>query len=113
MTVTLVDKAAATVLRLRGEFDLSNTPDVEDALEIASQSDHEVVVLDLSEMSFAGTTMMRALLAGRMAATARGKRLVIVRPTPIVWHAFEVMGIADVFEVFDTLESALAEQHSG
>src|SRR5947209_8109594 len=113
MTFTLVDTPAATVLRLRGEFDLSNTPDVEDVLATALGADDDVVIVDLSEMTFAGTTMMRALLAGRAAAMTHAKQLVIIRPTPIVWHAFEVMGLAEVFTSFDTVESALATCHVG
>jgi len=65
----------------------------------------------LSEMTFAGTTMMRALLAGRAAAMTNGKQLVFIRPTPIVWHSFEVMGLATVFDSFETLESALSTCH--
>jgi len=111
--ITLVDTPAATVLRLHGEFDLSNTPDVEDALATAIGACDEVVVIDLSEMTFAGTTMMRALLPGRAAAMSNGKQLVVIRPTPIVWHAFEVMGLSEVFDSFDTLEAALATCHPG
>lgn len=107
MTLTRSDAAAAIVLAFRGEFDLSNTPDVEDALADAVSSPDSTVVADLSEMTFAGSTMMRALLAAHAAATLRHSRLVLVRPTPIVWHAFEVMGLADHFTVFDTREAAL------
>src|SRR5947209_6356652 len=108
MTLTLVDSPAATVLKLRGEFDLSNTSDVEEALALAADTDDTLIVVDLSEMTFAGTTVMRALLAGRTAAASRGKKLVVVRPTPIVWHAFEVMGLDGAFVAFDTLDSAVA-----
>src|SRR5947209_12378333 len=108
MTFTLDDAPAATVLTLRGEFDLSNTPDVEDALAQAASSGDPVLVVDLSEVTFAGTTMMRALLAGRAAAESHGSELVVVRPTPIVWHGFEVMGLDEAFRAFETLEAALA-----
>lgn len=108
MTLTLLDAPDATVLRLRGEFDLSNTPDVEDALALVASSDEPTLVIDLSEMTFAATPMMRALLAGRAAAVAHGKWMALVRPTPIVWHSFEVMGLATAFNSFDTLEAALA-----
>jgi anti-sigma B factor antagonist len=112
MTLTLVDVSAATVLRLRGEFDLSNTPDVEDALAVAASTDHRLLVIDLSEMTFAGTPMMRALLAGQAAAMSQGRRMVLVRPTPIVWHSFEVMGLDRLLTAYETVEAALDAEHS-
>ena len=84
--------ADGIMLVLRGELDLTTARIAEEALADAEQS-HELVALDLRNLSFMDSTGLRLIVVAEQRARQSGHRLVIVQGPPWVQRLFEVTGI--------------------
>jgi anti-sigma B factor antagonist len=67
------------VVELRGEVDLSNGHLLESALRQAEQSTAAEILVDLSALSFMGSSELSILLAAQARADLGGRRLVFRR----------------------------------
>ena len=100
--------AGVEVVTLDGEFDISNTPQIEYRMSgILSACDGDVVV-DLRGVCFLDSKMVRTLVHAFRQADVRSCELVLVRPNPLVWRVFEVGGLSEMFPSFYDLRDALA-----
>ena len=84
--------ADGIMLVLRGELDLRTASIAEEALADAERS-HELVALDLRNLSFMDSTGLRLIVVAEQRARQSGHRLVIVQGPPWVQRLFEVTGI--------------------
>ena len=73
--------AGGIMLVLRGELDLTTARIAEEALAAAEQS-HELVALDLRNLSFMDSTGLRLIVVAEQRARQSGHRLVIVQGRP-------------------------------
>ncbi len=108
LEVHLEQSEGLSVAHVAGEIDLATAPELRDRLaEIPS--DAENVIVDLSDVTFLDSTGLSVLVATwkRLADDdSHGTfRLVVSRPT--IKRVLEVTGLAQVFEVFPTLEEAI------
>ena len=85
-------------LRVRGELDMASAPDLAAALDVLVTSDHRVVVLDLTDLTFLDCAGMRPIRAARGALQKQGGTLVIRHPQPLVERALRIAGLGDVLE---------------
>jgi anti-anti-sigma factor len=99
----------AWVVTLRGEHDLSTDPSLKDALREAFGGGSKVVV-DLSEVEFMDSTVLRALAYGRKEAVEHAEHeLVIVAPSgSFASRVLGLTGIDAVIRVYETRTDALA-----
>jgi len=99
----------AWVVTLRGEHDLSTNPSLADALRDAFGSGSKVVV-DLSQVEFIDSTVLRALAYGRKEAVEHAEHeLVIVAPSgTFVSRVLRLTGIDAMIGVYETRADALA-----
>jgi anti-anti-sigma factor len=75
------------VLRLSGEFDLSNVWKLRDALLQAIREERGDITVDLAAVRFMDAQLLRQLINARSAASVRGMTIRIVPPTdPDVWR---------------------------
>jgi anti-anti-sigma factor len=80
------------VLRLLGEHDLANAPEITERLGQVSD-DGLAVVVDVSETEFMDVAVLRALLEGGETLRARGRALVVYNGTPcLVKRLLDVAG---------------------
>jgi anti-sigma B factor antagonist len=97
----------AEVLMLDGDFDRSDAPQFEQALDEALHAGSPQVIVDLRGVSFLDSVMLDVLVRG--AGTADdGDRLALIRPNPVVWRAFVLTGMSRSFCAFGRLDQALA-----
>jgi anti-anti-sigma factor len=91
------------VLEVRGELDLSNTRELEDAL---AGTQRRTVILDLSLLGFVDSAGIRSIDVAHRHLRGSGRALVVVAPagSRADW-TFRVAGM-DSELVFDSLESA-------
>ncbi|MEW2547304.1 STAS domain-containing protein [Streptomyces sp. NPDC047002] len=95
----------ARVVRATGALDDENAYLLEEALERADLEGARRVVLDLSAVSFADSTVLHVLLRAR----GRSRRLVLAGPLgSAVGRLFEVTGTRTAFTFAETVEAALA-----
>lgn len=96
-----------SVIAIEGELDLSTAPRLKWTLLDLLESAHSRLVVDLSLASFMDSTALGVLL-GVKRRLEEDARLAIVCARPNVLKIFEFAGVDGVFEIFPTLDDALA-----
>lgn len=94
---------SARLVTVSGEIDLASAPKLEAAL--LEETDRTVIV-DLREVGFMDSTGLRSLLAGQEAVAEGGGRMILVFEDGPVERILDLTGLADRFEVLDSVEAA-------
>ncbi|SEE28778.1 anti-anti-sigma factor [Streptomyces sp. 2231.1] len=90
------------VLTVRGEVDHDDAEDFEAAWEAADRAALPVTAVDLSQVSFADSMLLNALLGARRRHLADGRDLVVLGPLqPAVRRLLTISGTIDHFHVVD------------
>jgi anti-sigma B factor antagonist len=95
LSVQVTASGTARTVILAGELDLSVREQVEAVAERLMAQQPEMLILDLSGLSFIDSSGVEALLRIHRHAGARGVRLVIVRGPDHVHRVFSLCGLAD------------------
>ena len=86
---------------LRGELDLSTVGKVQEELARVQADQPEVVVLDLSKLTFLDSTGLRCVVTADDHAKQTGGRFVIVRGPEAVQRVFTITRLEDRLEMVD------------
>ena len=106
-SVRTEDLGAATVLSVSGEVDMATAPDLEESIKDALERGSEVLVVDLSGVSFLASAGMSVLIGGNQLAGERTDfRLVATGSATL--RPMELTGIADTFSIHATRDQALS-----
>ncbi|TXS43761.1 STAS domain-containing protein [Streptomyces sp. OR43] len=100
----------ALVLAVTGDLDIDNIAPLGAALERAAEDGNGPVVVDLSDVSFADSTTVNALLQGQVLL---GPRLRLAAPSPFMERLIGVLGLDSVLPVFPTVPEAIDPPLSG
>jgi anti-anti-sigma factor len=93
------------IVRATGSLDDENSSLLDSALEKADREGARLVVVDLSGVSFADSSVLHVLLRAR----SRSRRLVIAGPLgSVVLRLFEATGTRSAFTFTPTVAAALA-----
>lgn len=95
--------AGARMVTATGEIDMASSAELEEAL--VAEPD-EVVIADLTDVGFIDSSGLRSLLAARDKLEDAGGRLVLVFGDGPVERIIDLTGLADRFEVFETVVAA-------
>jgi anti-sigma B factor antagonist len=98
-------EGSSALVRIRGDLDLQVVDRVIDALSAIESDNPELLVVDLSRLSFMDSTGMGAIAAANVRAIEVGRRFVIVRPPAGVRQAFDRTRLDEVITVTDDLAS--------
>lgn len=93
-TTVHADGASARVT-LRGELDLANVDAAEEALLAAEQINRDVVLLDLSALTFIDSSGLRFVLRADRRSRENGRRLRLVPGPPEVQRVFRLTGMEE------------------
>jgi anti-sigma B factor antagonist len=96
----------ACVVKLGGELDLYNAPEMRDALAQACADSPERVVVDLSEVEFVDSTALGVLIEARTRLANRGAFL-LAAPGLETRRALEISGLDRHFTVHESVSDAL------
>ncbi|CKI46193.1 STAS domain-containing protein [Mycolicibacterium smegmatis] len=96
-----------TVVAVTGTVDMLTAPKLEDAIGSAAKSEPSAVVVDLSAVDFLASAGMGVLVAAH-GELAPAVRLVVVADGPATSRPLKLVGIADVVDLFATLDEALS-----
>jgi anti-sigma B factor antagonist len=96
----------ACVVRLAGELDLYNAPQVRDALTGACGDSAERVVVDLSEVEFIDSTALGMLIEARRRMD-NSRAFLLAAPGLETRRALEISGLDRHFSVHDSVSEAL------
>ena len=89
------------VLSLAGDLDLSVARDVEAALRRAEAQRPKVLVLDLREVTFIDSSMLREVVAAHVRARRDGRRFVVAIGSEVVRRVFRVTLLEWRLEIVD------------
>jgi anti-sigma B factor antagonist len=108
LSITRADHGERTVVHLGGEIDVYTAPLVREKLDEQIHAGRTDLVVDLTDVTFLDSTGL-GVLVGRLKLTrTRGGSLRLVGTADRVLKVFAITGLDKVFEIHDTLESALA-----
>lgn len=106
--VAAIDRTdGATVVRLVGELDLYNAPEVRSALLEAIEQRPERLVVELSRVEFVDSTALGVLVEARSRMEDR-RAFMLAAPGPETRRALELSGLDRHLPVHATLDDALA-----
>lgn len=96
----------ACVVKLGGELDLYNAPQIRDALNGACEGSPGRVVVDLSEVEFIDSTALGVLIEARTRLDNR-RAFLLAAPGLETRRALEISGLDRHFSVHDSVSEAL------
>ena len=103
--VTSETRDHSALVTLTGDFDLQVAGHVAEELTRVEAGAPELLVLDLSGLSFMDSTGMGVVAAAHVRAMEGDRRFVIVNPPALVRQAFNRTGFSEVITTTDDLAS--------
>jgi anti-sigma B factor antagonist len=100
------------VLEITGELDLATAPELKWALADLQAEGALNLIVDLSRISFIDSTAL-GVLVGAQRGLDVGARLALICAEENVLRIFELTGLDGMFDIFATVEEALAFTHDG
>jgi anti-sigma B factor antagonist len=93
------------VLSVGGVIDLATAAELEDAMHAAQASARRNLIVDLTGVSFMSSAGL-AILAEAHAVMKRRGKFAVVANNAVILRPLEITRLADVLDVYPTLESA-------
>jgi anti-anti-sigma factor len=100
-SITRKDDTVQVHLVIRGDLDLYQAPQFDDALVAVEGEKWPTIVLDLRELDFLDSMALRLIMRTQARAQQDGRRLVIVRGPAFLDRVLELSGLRDHLEVVD------------
>jgi anti-sigma B factor antagonist len=98
-------EGSSALVRIRGDLDLQVVDQVTEALARIESAEPELLVIDLSRLTFMDSTGMGAVAAAHARAEEGGRRFALVRPPGGVRQAFDRTRLDEVITISDDLAS--------
>jgi anti-sigma B factor antagonist len=98
-------EGSSALIRIRGDFDLQVVDQVTETLAQVESAEPELLVIDLSRLTFMDSSGMGAVAAAHVRALEAGRRFAIVRPPAGVRQAFDRTRLDEVIKISDDLTS--------
>jgi anti-sigma B factor antagonist len=96
---------SSALIRIRGDLDLQVVDRLTGALTEIESAEPELLVIDLSRISFMDSSGMGAVAAAHIRAVEADRRFAIVRPPAGVRQAFDRTRLDEVITITDDLAS--------
>jgi anti-anti-sigma factor len=100
-SITRKDDTVQVHLVIRGDLDLYQAPQFDDALVEVEGEKWPTIVLDLRELDFLDSMALRLIMRTQARAQQDGRRLVIVRGPAFLDRVLELSGLRDHLDVVD------------
>ncbi|MFG2194864.1 STAS domain-containing protein [Streptomyces sp. NPDC048639] len=97
-----------SVVELRGELDILNTPGISDYLDVLTEGHEPYIVLDMREVSFLDASGLSMLVRARRRALEHHGHFSIVIRDPSVSRLLRLAQLTRYFTLHDTVEAAVA-----
>ncbi|HZG48970.1 MAG TPA: STAS domain-containing protein [Thermoleophilaceae bacterium] len=98
-------EGTSALVAVRGDLDLQVAARVAEELTGAEADRPDLLVLDLSGLSFMDSSGMGVVAAAHARAVDAGRRFVVVRPPFSVRRAFELSNFNEVLTIVEDVES--------
>jgi anti-sigma B factor antagonist len=108
LTIQTSDEGTATLLVLRGELDISTSPQLRDEL-VQVITDGRRIVVDLEGLGFIDSVGLGILVSGLKRARSAGGDLALVCANRTILQPLELTGLDQTFPLHAQREDALAQ----
>jgi anti-sigma B factor antagonist len=108
-TITTVgDHNGIVILHISGEVDLATSPELEGHVDRVLRSAPSVVIVDLSGVTFLGSTGIGLLLKAQEQAQQTNTDLLLAAAQRVVLRPIEISGLTAVFRIHHNVSQAVA-----
>ncbi|MGH3980397.1 MAG: STAS domain-containing protein [Pseudonocardiaceae bacterium] len=108
ISLDVQQRETATVLTVRGEVDMVTTPHLRAGLHERLQARPDLLVLDLTRLSFLGSSGLAVLVETLETSREQGTTLRLVCNSHEVLRPLEATGLTELFQTYQDLDAALA-----
>jgi anti-sigma B factor antagonist len=100
-------RPAGVVLTASGELDLATTPRLRERLRELIEAGARRLVIDLTPTSFMDSVALAAILTARRDLADVGRMAVVIAPDSYPRLVFEIAGMPEFLNVFETRDAAV------
>lgn len=93
-------------ISLDGRLDIEGTQAIDMKFTALTATKKAAVLVDMTKVSFLASIGMRTLLSCAKASSARGGKMVLFSPQPMVKDVLETSGVATLIPAYDDLAAA-------
>jgi len=101
-------KEQPNVLPLEGEIDLHVSSEVAESLRTMIAKRPKLVVIDLTKVTYLDSSGLAILIEGMQKVQEYGGKFALAGVQESVQHIFEIARLDQVFQIFPTVDEALA-----
>jgi anti-sigma B factor antagonist len=101
-------RPAGVVLTASGELDMATTPQLRTRLRELIEAGARRLVIDLTPVAFMDSVALAAILTARRDLADVGRLAVVIAPESYPRLVFEIAGLPEFLNVFETREAAVA-----
>jgi anti-anti-sigma factor len=109
LTIQVEQRPTAAVVTLAGEAGQEEADGLDKQLQTVLASAANLVVLDLSNLTYIASLGIGPLVSFRNEMTRQGRRVVITAPPSLVRETLRRASLQRIFGIYSTLEEALSE----
>lgn len=107
LQIAVAQDDRATVVALRGEASMIDAGRIRDELQCLTLGPQEIIVLDLSDLTFIGAEGIDALLAGNELSRLRHHSIRLVGPHGEIRRLLDLLRLGEVFPIYETVDEAV------
>ena len=96
------------LVKFTGRLDMQATNAMADQFAFSVGNGRASAIVDLSEVEFLASIGMRMLISGARGLNNRGKKMVLLNPTPSVKEALMTAGFDQLIPICDDIDEALS-----
>ncbi|MGW7417499.1 STAS domain-containing protein [Streptomyces sp. NPDC054863] len=108
LTVSVQQRDAGVVLAVHGDLDFDNTPRLRTTIARLALAPGQLLVLDLSGLTFFDSSGVTMLIVARKVALAAGAEAVVSGVSPMADRIFRITGLDEVFRSYPNPAAAFA-----
>lgn len=108
MSINIEDRNNVKVIKFEGKLDVGLSISIETELDKLINDGTIYMLFDLSGVEYLSSSGLRIFIVFMRSLKEKGGKLVLARVPDIVTRVFKTVELADLFEVYDSVEKGLA-----
>ena len=108
MSLNIEDKGKAKVVKLEGKLDVNLSVSIESELDALIDSGNINLILEISKVEYLSSSGIRVFINMMRKIKDKNGRLVLASVPDVIKKILKTVDLEDLFEVFDSVDDALA-----
>ena len=108
MSLNIEDKGKAKVVKLEGKLDVNLSVSIESELDALIESGSINLILEISKVEYLSSSGIRVFINMMRKVKDKNGRLVLASVPDVIKKILKTVDLEDLFEVFDSVDDALA-----